>query len=84
MAGPLKIFSFVAPLQSQYLSVSHIFFPYPKGSSCSVPPRIQESYFREYCFDLRNTTDIAACYKLLEMFIKTIKEYTLNHSHKIT
>lgn len=52
----------------------------PKESSCEVPPRIQESYFGAYCFDLCNITDKAPCYKLCEMFIKNSKTPITSHT----
>lgn len=61
----------------------NIFIPYPKESPCGVYPRIQESYFGEYCFDLCNTTDKAPCYKLGEMFIKNSKISIKSHTKSL-
>lgn len=71
--GPLKkkIPICVSPISISPLPPPSI--SYPKASSHGVYPRIQESYSGEYCFDLRNTTDKAPCYKLGEMFIKNSK-----------
>lgn len=81
--GPLK----KIPICVSPISISPLPPPsisYPKESSHGIYSRIQDSYFGEYYFDLRNTTEKAPCYTLVEIFIRNSKLSIKSHTKSLS